>query len=45
MTGEVFPFDLAFKARTATRIVNKVRGINLVAYEVTSQQPGTIERD
>ncbi len=43
MTAEVYPFDMAFLARTATRIVNEVRGINRVAYDITSKPPGTIE--
>ncbi len=43
MTAEVYPFDMAFLARTATRIVNEVRGVNRVTYDVTSKPPGTIE--
>ena len=43
MTAEVFPFDIAFLTRVATRIVNEVRGINRVAYDITSKPPGTIE--
>jgi GMP synthase (glutamine-hydrolysing) len=43
MTADVFPFDLPFLARVANRIVNEVRGINRVAYDVTSKPPGTIE--
>jgi len=43
MTAEIYPFDMAFLSRTATRIVNEVRGINRVAYDITSKPPGTIE--
>lgn len=43
MTADVFPFDVAFLARVASRIVNEVRGINRVSYDVTSKPPGTIE--
>ncbi len=43
MTADFFPFDMSFLARTATRIINEVRGINRVVYDVTSKPPGTIE--
>ena len=43
MTADTYPFDAAFLTRTATRIVNEVRGINRVVYDVTSKPPGTIE--
>ena len=43
MTAEVYPFEMAFLTRTATRIVNEVRGINRVTYDITSKPPGTIE--
>ena len=43
MTADVYPFDSAFLTRTATRIVNEVRGINRVVYDHTSKPPGTIE--
>ncbi len=43
MTADVFSFDVEFLARVANRIVNEVRGINRVAYDVTSKPPGTIE--
>ena len=43
MTAEAYPFDIAFLTRTATRIVNEVRGINRVTYDITSKPPGTIE--
>lgn len=43
MTADSYPFEHAFLARTATRIINEVRGINRVVYDVTSKPPGTIE--
>ena len=43
MTADVYPFDVAFLSRVANRIVNEVRGINRVTYDVTSKPPGTIE--
>jgi len=43
MTADIYPFDLAFLGRVATRIVNEVRGINRVVYDITSKPPGTIE--
>jgi GMP synthase (glutamine-hydrolysing) len=43
MTADSFPFAHEFLARTATRIINEVKGINRVTYDVTSKPPGTIE--
>ena len=43
MTADSYPFAHEFLSRTATRIVNEVRGINRVVYDVTSKPPGTIE--
>jgi GMP synthase (glutamine-hydrolysing) len=43
MTADVYPFDPAFLARVAGRIVGEVRGINRVTYDITSKPPGTIE--
>jgi GMP synthase (glutamine-hydrolysing) len=43
MTADFFPFDMSFLGRAATRIINEVRGINRVVYDVTSKPPGTIE--
>src|SRR5271168_4554288 len=43
MTADFFPFDMAFLGRVAARIVNEVRGVNRVVYDVTSKPPGTIE--
>lgn len=43
MTADFYPFDMAFLARTATRIINEVKGVSRVVYDVTSKPPGTIE--
>jgi GMP synthase (glutamine-hydrolysing) len=43
MTADVYPFDAGFLTRVAGRIVNEVRGINRITYDVTSKPPGTIE--
>ena len=43
MTADSYPFDHAFLARVAARIVNEVRGLGRVVYDVTSKPPGTIE--
>ena len=43
MTADFYPYDMAFLGAAATRIINEVRGINRVVYDVTSKPPGTIE--
>jgi len=43
MTADYHPFPHDFLGRVATRIINEVRGINRVVYDVTSKPPGTIE--
>jgi GMP synthase (glutamine-hydrolysing) len=43
MTADFFPYSMEFLGRTATRIINEVRGVNRVVYDVTSKPPGTIE--
>ncbi len=43
MTADFYPFDMTFLGRAATRIINEVRGVNRVVYDVTSKPPGTIE--
>ncbi|HZB62387.1 MAG TPA: glutamine-hydrolyzing GMP synthase [Microvirga sp.] len=43
MTADFYPFDMSFLGRVATRIINEVKGINRVTYDITSKPPGTIE--
>jgi GMP synthase (glutamine-hydrolysing) len=43
MTADFYPFDMKFLGHVATRIVNEVKGVNRVVYDVTSKPPGTIE--
>ncbi|CAN7580411.1 glutamine-hydrolyzing GMP synthase [Rhizobium sp. LjRoot254] len=43
MTADFYQYDMNFLGRAATRIINEVRGINRVVYDVTSKPPGTIE--
>ena len=43
MTADYYPFEHEFLSRTSTRIINEVRGINRVVYDITSKPPGTIE--
>ncbi|MFY8094454.1 MAG: glutamine-hydrolyzing GMP synthase [Niveispirillum sp.] len=43
MTADYYPFEHSFLGHVATRIINEVRGINRVTYDITSKPPGTIE--
>jgi GMP synthase (glutamine-hydrolysing) len=43
MTADYFEFSHEFLGATARRIINEVRGINRVVYDITSKPPGTIE--
>jgi len=43
MTADYYPFSHDFLGRVSTRIINEVRGINRVVYDITSKPPGTIE--
>lgn len=43
MTADYYPFEHSFLAMVSTRIINEVRGINRVVYDITSKPPSTIE--
>ncbi|RUW00039.1 MAG: glutamine-hydrolyzing GMP synthase [Mesorhizobium sp.] len=43
MTADFYHYDMNFLGAAATRIINEVKGINRVVYDVTSKPPGTIE--
>ena len=43
MTADYYPFEQDFLANVSTRIINEVKGINRVVYDITSKPPGTIE--
>ncbi len=43
MTADYYPFSHDFLGQVSTRIINEVRGINRVVYDITSKPPGTIE--
>ena len=43
MTADYYDFSHDFLGQAARRIINEVRGINRVVYDITSKPPGTIE--
>ena len=43
MTADFYPFDNEFLGETSNQIINEVKGINRVTYDITSKPPGTIE--
>lgn len=43
MTADWFPMPYDVLANISSRIINEVRGINRVVYDITSKPPGTIE--
>ncbi len=43
MTADFYNFSHEFLGNVSTRIINSVRGINRVVYDITSKPPGTIE--
>ena len=43
MTADFFSFNQSFLQKTSNKIVNSVRGINRIVYDITSKPPSTIE--
>lgn len=43
MTADWYPFPYDFLARISNEIINKVKGINRVVYDISSKPPATIE--
>jgi GMP synthase (glutamine-hydrolysing) len=43
MTADWFPFPHDVLARVSSRIINEVRGVNRVVYDISSKPPATIE--
>jgi GMP synthase (glutamine-hydrolysing) len=43
MTADWYPFPHEVLARVSNRIINEVRGVNRVVYDVSSKPPATIE--
>src|SRR5882724_7417326 len=43
MTADFYSFDMKFIGNVVTRIINEVKGVNRVVYDVTSKPPGNIE--
>ena len=43
MTADWFRFDSGFLAEVSNKIINRVRGVNRVVYDISSKPPSTIE--
>jgi GMP synthase (glutamine-hydrolysing) len=43
MTADFYDFSHEFLRNVSTRIINNVKGVNRITYDITSKPPGTIE--
>ena len=43
MTADFYNFDKNFMQKISNKIINNIRGINRVVYDITSKPPSTIE--
>lgn len=43
MTADWYPFSRKFLTKVCNRIINEVRGVNRVVYDISSKPPATIE--
>ena len=43
MTADLYSLNMSFLGATVTRIINVVKGVNRVVYDITSNPPETIE--
>jgi len=43
MTADFYNFSHEFLGKVSTKIINNVKGINRIVYDITSKPPGTIE--
>lgn len=43
MTADFYPMDMKLLGKISSRIINEVKGINRVVYDISSKPPSTIE--
>ncbi|QSL65102.1 hypothetical protein MERGE_002407 [Pneumocystis wakefieldiae] len=43
MTVDIYEFDIKFLKQVSARIINEVRGINRIVYDISTKPPATIE--
>ena len=43
MTADWYPLPYDFLAQVSNQIINKVKGVNRVVYDISSKPPATIE--